>query len=102
MQLESLQCASCHVVFALTTEYMDARYEDHKGFYCPNGHSNVYKANNELEKTKTLLRNARSRTVRAEERAAQCCQVEKAAVRRATAYKGHVTRLKKRTNPTPS
>jgi len=35
-------CPSCGLWYPLPTHYEDARREDHKTFYCPNGHSCYY------------------------------------------------------------
>lgn len=37
-----IDCASCDILFAITQEFETRRRTDGKGFYCPNGHPNVY------------------------------------------------------------
>jgi hypothetical protein len=41
---EAVSCAVCTVWFGLTPTMVARRKDDHKGFFCPNGHSNVYEA----------------------------------------------------------
>ncbi len=41
--LTVLDCASCGVVFAITDDLEQRRRADGKQFYCPNGHTNVFK-----------------------------------------------------------
>jgi hypothetical protein len=63
----AIECASCGVVFGITETYHARRREDHEGFRCPNGHSNIYprpKVTPEQEQiaglTKTIKRSAES------------------------------------------
>lgn len=46
-------CASCGVVFAISSEYEGRRREDHRGFLCPNGHSQSFSGPTEAEKRAT-------------------------------------------------
>ena len=59
--LELLTCVSCGVMFAAPEDFFTRRREDHKTFYCPNGHylsfpdkSDAEKAQAEAEKYKKL------------------------------------------------
>lgn len=36
------ECIDCGVLFGVTQSYQKERREDHKGFHCPNGHSQHY------------------------------------------------------------
>ncbi len=57
-----IECADCNQSFAITKTLWKRRKEDHKTFYCPDGHSNYYPQKTELEKTKEeLYRAQRSR-----------------------------------------
>ena len=91
-----IECANCHMNFEVTGDFQKARINDHKNFMCPNGHSNVYRGQSEEEK----LRQERDRLV---QRLAQKDDEIKgqrdrkeAAQRQVVAYKGVVTRTKKR------
>lgn len=57
---ETLQCANCNICFAITSDFMKRRRDDHEGFYCPNGHSNVYNGKSEEEKLNDRLINVLS------------------------------------------
>ncbi|CPT96795.1 hypothetical protein PP633_06125 [Mycobacteroides abscessus] len=46
----------CGVPFALNDEFIRQRRNDHKTFYCPNGHRRYYPQENETEKAKAAVR----------------------------------------------
>lgn len=46
----------CGVPFALHDEFIRQRREDHKTWYCPNGHPRYYPRENETEKAKAAVR----------------------------------------------
>lgn len=48
-------CAKCGVGFAVPTHYEKQRRSDHLGFWCPNGHSNVFSGKSEEEKLRDQL-----------------------------------------------
>lgn len=62
----AIECASCGVVFGLTETYQARRREDHEGFRCPNGHSNVYPAPKITEEQKRIRELEKVLTRRAE------------------------------------
>lgn len=43
-------CAECGVVFGIPVEMEKRRREDHRGFYCPNGHSLAFSGPTQAEK----------------------------------------------------
>lgn len=43
-------CASCGVVFGMPVEMEERRRDDHKAFYCPNGHNLVFSGPTRAEK----------------------------------------------------
>ena len=45
-----IECASCAMKFCVPDRFETDRRNDHKTFYCPNGHSNWYSGKNDLEK----------------------------------------------------
>jgi ssDNA-binding Zn-finger/Zn-ribbon topoisomerase 1 len=55
---DDISCASCGVVFWLTSQLEQARQQDHGSFYCPNGHSLSFKGETEAEKYKRQLKNS--------------------------------------------
>jgi uncharacterized Zn finger protein (UPF0148 family) len=52
----SESCYACGVPFCITTEMYHQRLRDKKSFYCPNGHSQAYIGQTEVEKERDALR----------------------------------------------
>ena len=90
------ECCSCHMTFAMTRDFKNARIKDHTGFYCPAGHRQYYFGESEEEKLKIKLANAQEevnweRTYRHEaENKTQTVKKQR------NALKGHLGRAKKR------
>ena len=55
--LEIHDCIHCGISFAVPTEFIESRREDHKTFYCPNGHRMYYP---QLNKEELLVRKLES------------------------------------------
>lgn len=53
--LVTIECYSCAIVFAAPEEWNNNRCNDHKSFFCPNGHSQSYVAKSEAQKYKEAL-----------------------------------------------
>lgn len=87
--LRSQTCCECGVLFGLELGYDDRRREDHKSFYCPNGHSQHYTGKTAAQKLQEQLDAARSLAQREAAR-------RRSADYQARAYKGHATRLRNR------
>lgn len=68
VELTVEECCACGLLFGMTTEYRDRRLDDHKLFYCPNGHSQGYRGESEAEKNARLLREEQARHKRTLER----------------------------------
>lgn len=43
-------CADCGVVFAMTEDLKERRRQDHRTFYCPNGHSMSFRGKTDKQK----------------------------------------------------
>lgn len=84
-----VDCAECAVTFGLSDEFINRRREDHRSFYCPNGHSLSYRAANEAEQLRNQLQWAR------EQRDAARALAQRES-NRARAYKGQATKVKRR------
>lgn len=67
VEFQVIQCAACNMAWGLSTDFIARRRNDHKTFYCPNGHSNVYNGKSEAEKLREQL--ARTDANLAQERA---------------------------------
>ena len=94
--LVTVNCYSCGTTFAMERQLNNTLRENHRLFYCPNGHDQYYPARSNAEKERERaeraereLANVRTRLIRAQDRAAS----ER---RSAAAYKGQVTRLRNR------
>lgn len=87
---------SCGITFAINDEYRDRRVDDHKGFYCPNGHSMSYGEDNEAEKQRkradrlARIVEAREEDIRTEQRRLESER------RRHAATKGQLTKTRRR------
>ncbi len=92
-----LDCAHCGVLFAVTDDFDERRRYDAATFYCPNGHSNVYGGNTRQaleQEVDRLKRRAESLSTEVDwQRTARA-----AAEKSASAYKGQVTKLRRRTS----
>lgn len=89
IELYVLDCARCGVVFAINRDYEQRRRKDGSGFYCPNGHSNIYQPALEAEKQKRQIATLERRLANAQEDA-------RAANASLITTKGHLTRARKR------
>ena len=88
-RLVTEQCIRCGITFALPEELRGELVENHKDFYCPNGHSQRY-----IDKTEAQKQRERA------ERLAQQLQRREADLQRERtqhrATKGQLTKTKKR------
>jgi hypothetical protein len=55
IEMEMRSCAACGVVMAANSTFFYNRREDHKEFYCLNGHSNYYPQKSDAEKLREEL-----------------------------------------------
>jgi len=51
-RLVTEDCINCGVLFAMSEELYDKRQGDKQSFYCPNGHSMVYRGKTDAQKLK--------------------------------------------------
>lgn len=59
--MKELTCSECGIVFSVSESYVDYRRRDHRTFYCPNGHGQVFNAETEADKFKRMYENATAR-----------------------------------------
>ena len=52
------ECCTCGITFGLLDSWDDRLRESHQTFYCPNGHSQSYRGENEAEKLRKELEEA--------------------------------------------
>lgn len=84
-----ITCYSCGTPFAMGAQYEKDRRDDHRSFFCPNGHSQAFMGESTEEALKRQLKWSKDQAARL---AAERDQYQ--ASLRAT--KGHVTRLRNR------
>lgn len=89
LTLDLHECPSCGVVYGLTADYEDRRRQDHKSFYCPNGHNLSYSQESREEKLKRQLEATSSQLSRTQSQ----LTVTK---RQKAAAKGQLTKTKRR------
>lgn len=86
--LEDTTCNNCSIVFAVPEDWLANRRTDGATFYCPNGHSLVFRKT-EVQKLREQLQRAEARATHAEDQRA-------AAERSRAALAGQVTKIRKR------
>ncbi len=94
--LNHIECANCGITFGITPDYEKRRRDDHKGFLCPNGHSNVYNGSSEEEKLRRERDNLKQQMARVEDEKAAALREAEHARASARTHKGHLTRTKNR------
>lgn len=82
-------CPNCAIDFGVPGRFLDERRKDKAIFYCPNGHGISYKKN-EADRLRDQLTQAQDATARAEARARNAENAERA-------MRGAMTKLRKRT-----
>jgi hypothetical protein len=90
-RLVAITCANCGCSFGIGKAFQDARRQDQRGFYCPNGHSNYYPKPKRTEEDRLREQLDAARSVARSER-----ERRESADRSARAYKGVATRVKNR------
>jgi hypothetical protein len=96
-ELVTETCCNCGIPFAMPRSLKDECHKDHsKSFYCPNGHSMVYMGKTDAERERDRADAATRRAKLAEETSAFYRKEAQAQKRQAAAYKGQLTRARKR------
>ena len=92
-------CSDCGVMWAATVDYIKARQDDHKVFYCPNGCHRHYPQKTNEEKLREQLTNTKKRLAAEQECCIQAQEGWRGAERQVSAYKGVVTKMKQKEAP---
>lgn len=95
LTLTEISCATCSLHFAFDVDLYNRRKDDGRSFYCPNGHSNVFR-DSEIDKIKKQLENANKRLGWAETSAESARRRAIEAERSRAAFKGQLTRTRNR------
>lgn len=61
--LETLTCCSCGVEYAVPQRFLEARRDDKREFYCPNGHAQVFRKSRADELAAELAAEKRAREI---------------------------------------
>lgn len=95
VRLEIRECGECGIVWGLPEDFLDRRRADGKTFHCPNGHPRVFRETEEdRQRARANRAEQQARWAREERDAAR--QLAEHERRSAAAYKGHLTRVRKR------
>lgn len=95
LEMYVTDCWSCGVVFAIPNDYDDRRRADGRRFYCPNGHTCCYSETEADRLRKQLERAQREANWRGQD-AKYYREQAQASARSAAAYRGHLTRIRKK------
>jgi len=99
-KIRSMACPNCGLVFGISVEFELNRREDHRSFYCPNGHPQGFYGPSTIEEERDAARQLAEREARrrrwAEEDAEYQRKQAEHARRSAAAYKGWATRVRNR------
>lgn len=93
--LENHTCGECGIEWAMPVKFVQARREDKKNFYCPNGHCRVFRES-ETDKLRRERDRLKQDQARYEQRLKDTRDRAEYAERRVSAAKGQITRLKNR------
>jgi hypothetical protein len=61
--MSNLVCANCGIAFSVPDHWTEMRKADHRDFWCPNGHGNVFRAETEADIYKRLMQEANAKAV---------------------------------------
>lgn len=61
LRIKTTNCCSCGCVIGMEENHYDERLNDHRSFWCPNGHSQHFTSESEAEKNARLLREEQDR-----------------------------------------
>lgn len=86
--VETLDCATCGVVFGIDRRFIAQRRKDGRDFYCPNGHSLSFKES-DADRLRRRVKSLEAQTTHERDQ-------RQAAERSARAYKGQVTKIRRR------
>lgn len=101
--LATLACGTCGIPFAIPASKLESLQADGDWFWCPNGHK-IHYSETEEQRLRKRLASEKAKRERAERdrdsakaQAVHEADQKRAAQRQVTAYKGTVTKMKKRT-----
>lgn len=93
--LSETTCGTCGIIFAIPTVFHQERKDTGGDFYCPNGHCLVYRETR-MDQLQRRLNHLKQNEACLQDCIKEESQRANAAERRSSAFKGQITRLKKR------
>lgn len=94
--LRTETCCQCGILWAMDLAFVIRRKEDHKSFYCPNGHEQQYRGESEAEKLRRQVNQMTQQQARYEDEARRLRDNYSAAEKRADLMAKATKRLKAR------
>lgn len=89
-------CARCSMDFGVTKRFDEDRRDNHKSFYCPQGHTNYYPQKSETEKLREEIERKERQVGRLTSSRDQASARADHEAARANGYKGALVKTKKR------
>lgn len=86
----------CGLSFFVTKEWEAARRRDHEWWFCPNGHTQHWSGDNAEEKLRKRAERAEQSVEEQRQRADRHYRERQHQERRASTFKGHCTRIRKK------
>ena len=89
------ECAYCGIAFAVSEAWEQRLRNEHKGFFCPNGHNNIFEGETEAER----VRREMQAKLDAKQRSAEWWRGQATTEKKnASIAKANLTRMKNRVN----
>ncbi len=95
-KLVTEDCISCGVIFAMPETLQQQLLENHRNFYCPNGHHMAYTGKTEAQKLKAQLERKEEELARERARLDQARAEAEHQAAVARGYKGAAAKARKR------
>ena len=94
LTIEAQTCSECGVVFGMTSIFKESRKNDHRAWYCPNGHARILTGKSEAEKLADEVTQMRRYNANANAALASARDQLNASERSRASLKGHLTRAR--------
>ena len=94
LTIESHTCGECGVVFGMTPKFKESRKNDHRTWYCPNGHQRAFTGKSESEKLSEQVAQMRRYNANANAALTSARDQLDASERSRAALRGHLTRAR--------
>ena len=94
--MENICCCECGIIFAVPTAFEKSLRDTHQQFYCPNGHQQHFPGETEEENLRRERNRLKQQAARLHDQIEDERRGRESAERSASAYKGQVTKIKKR------